>query len=145
MIWWLIAVLLAISVIVIGIERRRAHPAPRIPFRVDTDDTGIVAILPNGFRRTLAWTELRRVTIRTTDEGPFATDVYWEFHASGPAVALAVPGGALGESELLRALGSRLPGFRHEEVVRAMGSTSNDSFVVWEAQREAGPARGAAR
>ena len=40
--------------------------------------------------------------------------------------------GATGLQELLGEMGHRLPDFRHDEVIWAMGTTSNAIFVVWE-------------
>ena len=34
--------------------------------------------------------------------------------------------------ELLKEMERRFPGFRDDEVIRAMGTTSNAIFVVWE-------------
>ena len=125
---------LAAAATTVWMQRRmRSAPLAEALFRVTADETGITSIAANGERTALAWPDIARVTIRTTDEGPFATDVFWEFDTASRQNALWVPGGATGEGELLQALGERLPGFRHEEVIRAMGSTSKATFVVWEA------------
>jgi hypothetical protein len=133
MVWFVLAFVLVVAAALVWLRGYLRSRPPKASWRVETDDTGIMAILPSGARATLRWVDLTRVTIRTTDEGPHATDVFWEFHTRDRSPAFAVPGGATGESDLLHALGTRLPGFRHEEVVRAMGSTSNDLFLVWEA------------
>jgi hypothetical protein len=142
--WFVLAFLLVLAAVAVWfIGSARNRPA-ETSFRVDTDDNGIMVTMPSGARATLRWVDLTRVTIRTTDEGPMATDVFWEFHTATRSPAFAVPGGATGESDLVSVLGRRLPGFRHDEVVRAMASTTNDLFLIWEAA-DAGSARRAAR
>jgi hypothetical protein len=112
--------------------RARSGPMPEAAYRVMYDDTRITVTAPDGEARTVAWSALTKVGIRTTDDGPLEADVFWGLHAGSGEPAVVFPGGATGEQDLLREFGVRLPGFRHEEVIRAMGSTSNAFFVAWE-------------
>jgi hypothetical protein len=86
----------------------------------------------DGALQSLDWTQLMRVFIRTTDQGPFVADLFWELEASDGR-GMTVPMGAAGESELLRTMQRRLAHFDNLAVVEAMGSTSAARFVVWEA------------
>lgn len=99
--------------------------------QVSFSDSTIVATYEGGERRTAAWRELSKVGITTTDEGPFAQDVFWGLHA-GERVAVAYPQDAVGARELLNAMQERLPSFDNHAVIEAMGSTTNAHFVVWE-------------
>lgn len=105
---------------------------PESLHRVQVNDTEIVTIAPNGERQAVPWSALTKVVIRTTDEGPLRPDVFWEFYAGTSQVRLSFPQGATGEEEVLGALEAKLPGFRYNEFIRAMGSASNATFVVWE-------------
>jgi hypothetical protein len=74
--------------------------------------------------------ELTRVEIVTTAGGPFEPDVFWVLTQPGQPL-LTIPTEATGAGELFDAL-SALPGLSWEAVARAMGSTENARFLVWE-------------
>jgi hypothetical protein len=79
--------------------------------------------MPNGKTESIRWDELREVGIVTTDEGPWAADVFWLLLCDG--VGCAVPSEAQGARTLLERL-SELPGFDARAVIEAMGCTDND-------------------
>ena len=56
-------------------------------------------------------------------------DVFWILHTD--AAAHRVAQGAPGEAGLFARL-QALPGFDHDAVIAAMGSTDNHSWVCWE-------------
>lgn len=105
-------------------------------YRVEltADDVGCVD--PGGRRNAVSWRELESVRLVTTGSGPFAPDVFWVLEGGG--AKCVVPLGATGEPELLDRL-QRLPGFDHEALIAAMGSTDDASFTCW--GRGAAPAR----
>lgn len=84
---------------------------------------------PDSPEVSIAWSELERVVIRTTDAGPFAADFFWVLEA-GQGRSLVLPGGATGAQELLRRL-QELPGFDNEAVIAAAGSTDHRTFECW--------------
>jgi hypothetical protein len=90
------------------------------------DEDRIIRPSPDGRTEIATWIELQEVEIMTTDEGPFAEDVYWMLKATSGRCA--VPGKADGMNELLSRL-QQLPGFQNEAVIEAMGSTNNATFV----------------
>jgi hypothetical protein len=97
---------------------------------VSFDDDEIRTVYRKEVQR-IAWSAIDRIVIRTTDLGPFAPDVFWALH-SGMEPPVILYGGATGEPELLAEFQRRLPGFRNDELIKAMSSTSNREFVVWE-------------
>jgi len=102
---------------------------PRV--KVFFDDATITAQYGNGERRSISWNDLVKVGITTTDEGPTVDDVFWGLH-SPEQVEVVYPSEATGAQDLLGAMQSRLEGFDNEAVIRAMGSTANERFVVWQ-------------
>jgi hypothetical protein len=127
--------LVPVALLALLARLRRRAPRPLVPeslYAVSFDDTAIRVAAPDGEVMSVAWDDLVKVGIRTTDEGPLSPDVFWGLHASTRPEPVVFPGGASGESELLSELGRRLAGFRHEQVIEAMGSTSNRYFVAWE-------------
>jgi hypothetical protein len=100
------------------------------------DDASIRTTYPNGDTHGIAWRDLTAVGIRTTDEGPFAPDLFWGLHGPDGKPALVYPGGAAGEGELLAAMQRRLPGFDDGQVIEAMGASGNAFFLVWKKAEE---------
>ena len=81
--------------------------------------------------RELAKQELKGVAIETNDSGPWGADLWWMLFDLGGQLAGAFPGGATGESALIDYVAT-LPSFNHGEMIRAMASTDNAVFVLWE-------------
>ena len=137
MVWlWILALIMGIgTVAVLGRRRRAKTLEPESLFDVSYDSDEIEVFDPSGKSRVVPWNEIVRVSIRTTDEGPFSPDVFWEIEGRGDGAVIVFPGGAPGESELLAELQRRLDGFDNEQVIAAMTSTSNARFLVWQAPR----------
>lgn len=110
------------------IERRLSLPAPEdvgeadaeAKGKVSFDDEHIVRHLPDGWTESIRWDQLRKVSILTTDFGPFADDLYWVM--TGDAARLLVPSETAGAKSLLGRL-QCLPNFRNESVIEAAGCT----------------------
>jgi predicted metal-dependent HD superfamily phosphohydrolase len=76
----------------------------------------------------MPWTDVVAVGIRTTADGPYAEDVFWQFLFDNRC--LEVPGGQVGKPELDE-LHLHFPGLDSLKIVRAMGSTEERIFRVW--------------
>jgi hypothetical protein len=125
--WSLICFVLA------GYLAHRLLPsAARIPpvssWVVECEGGVVSCAVPGGKTEQVPWSDLQRVEVVTTDAGPWSEDVFWLLH--GSTGGCAVPQGASGHKRLLERL-QALPGFDNEAVIRAMGSTSNARFEVW--------------
>ena len=68
------------------------------------------------------------VVIVTTDDGPFADDVFWVLRCGDREEV--IPDGSPASANLLETL-QKLPGFDNEAVIKAMMCTDNARFVVW--------------
>jgi hypothetical protein len=100
--------------------------------RLTIDDAGITRTAP-GLREHVAWGDIARISIVTTDRGPWLEDVFFvlDSRSGGGCVVpqdLAVRGG------LLEALQSRLDGVNNAAVIEAMGCAENREFTIWEAR-----------
>jgi len=78
---------------------------------------------------------LSRITVITNDEGPWAEDMHWVLEEDGGS-RLVIPNSAAGAEKLFDAF-SALPGVDYTMAARAMGSTQNDSYVIWAKPRAA--------
>ena len=99
--------------------------------RVTSDEREIVLASRDQQIARIAWSDIARVIVRTTDEGPFLPDVYWEIYRDEDQPALMFPQGVAGDGELIGELQRRLPGFANDRLIQALTRTSNDVFVVW--------------
>ena len=99
---------------------------------VDSDDEGCVGISAQGARLPLKFSDLHRIAIRTTDEGPGAEDVFWLL-AAGDQECL-IPHGTPGETELFERF-LKLPGFNSQTMIEAMTSADNAEFECWNRQK----------
>lgn len=95
---------------------------------VTVSDVEISCRRPNGEIESVTWDDLKIVVIETTDEGPYAPDVFW--YLAGEKSGCVVPNGATGEEEMLKHL-QLLPNFDNEALISAMSSTDNNKFVCW--------------
>jgi predicted metal-dependent HD superfamily phosphohydrolase len=77
---------------------------------------------------SIPWSEVVGVGIRTTADGPFAEDVFWQLMLRDRWLEL--PGSAI-DDRFFAALRAHLPGLAWEKVVTAMGSTEPRVFRVW--------------
>lgn len=101
------------------------HRLPKVVF----DEDAVWTTVAGALRDRLSWAQLERIVIVTTDAGPYADDVHWILFGGGDGCVFG------SETEGAAALVDRLiglPGFRHEEFIRAMGSVTGASFNVWE-------------
>lgn len=100
------------------------------PVSVEFDEDEIRCEWPKDGLFSMLWSELSDASLITTDDGPWIEDVYWHLQDEA-GQSMIVPQGALGHEEFLAELQRRLPGFKNDAVIAAMGSTSNATFHVW--------------
>jgi hypothetical protein len=108
---------------------------PEALCEVTFDDRTITARYPNGDMRAIRWDELTLVGIKTTDEGPFVADVFWGLHGPDGKPQVVYPQGATGEERLMAEMQRRLADFDDRQLIKAMGSTRNAFFVIWQSGR----------
>ena len=77
--------------------------------------------------------ELTLIKIVTTDNGPFVTDVIWQFTDSG-GQRLLIPSNAEGADRIFDALAA-LKGVNYDAVTRANGATDTGAFTIWQKSR----------
>lgn len=102
---------------------------PESDFTVVVSDTDVRCSRPDGSLESVRWNDLQKIEILTTDEGPFAPDVFWVLH--GSTDGCVIPWGATGESQLLDRL-QALPDFRNDVVMHAAGLTTRHRLLCWQ-------------
>jgi hypothetical protein len=101
-------------------------------YPIHIDDHGVRRELADGKVEQVAWDDLREVAVLTTGDGPFAEDVFFVLAGQG-GTGCVIPQSTPESSQLLEQL-QRLPGFDNEAFIRAMGSTTDATFVCWRRQ-----------
>jgi hypothetical protein len=110
----------------------------RRPSSVSFDSIEIRYSVPRKGIERLPWDSLARVLVITTDEGPFAEDMFWVL-VPRAGKGLVIANGAQGTSSLMGEMASRLVGFDHHAVVKSAGSTTNAIFEIWRAPDATAP------
>lgn len=92
------------------------------------DDWGVRRLdAPN---EAVAWGDLVKVEIVTTDGGPWSEDLFFLLEgADGKGVAIS--GGLAQECGLIAALQQRLPGLDNDAIIKSASSVENARFLVW--------------
>jgi hypothetical protein len=104
---------------------------PRRRENVQVDDEGVIVVTDKG-RDEVRWTAVSRARIITTSAGPWGEDVY--FVLEGPeGKGCIVPHDAVVRTKLLQEMQARLHGVDDRKVIEAMGCTTENAFVIWEA------------
>jgi hypothetical protein len=103
---------------------------PRRRENVQVDDSGVIVVADKG-RDEVRWADVTRVRIITTSAGPLGEDVFFVLETA-TGKGCIVPHDAAVRTELLEEMQARLGGVDDRKVIEAMGSTSKNSFVIWE-------------
>ncbi|MEX2682070.1 MAG: hypothetical protein Q6373_010750 [Candidatus Sigynarchaeota archaeon] len=79
----------------------------------------------------IKYADIVRVTIETTDQGPWFPDCFWVMK-SGSGREVIVENDDPKAMILLGAMQKALAGFDNGAVIKAMSSTDNATFLAWE-------------
>lgn len=97
---------------------------------VQVDDAGVLRV-DGSIREQIAWPDVTEIRIVTTDQGPYAEDVFFVLVGLDNR-GCVVPHDAADRTGLYEELKKRFVGLNDDLVIRAMGSTSNGLFVIWQ-------------
>jgi hypothetical protein len=103
---------------------------PEAQWTVSADDSGFHGTDHTGAIMTLALADLSAVVIETNDSGPIGADVWFLLFGADRKLGFAFPQGATGDKAVVDRL-MKLPGFDFEEMIKAMSSADNATFVLW--------------
>lgn len=98
------------------------------------DDVVQVVNHLSGETSEISLEQLAAIVIQTNDTGPAGLDIWWIYIGKDLKIACQYPQRANGE-DAVRDWAMALPKFGYEEMIKAMGCTDNDSFVVWSWER----------
>ena len=111
--------------------RRKKKSAGGNPLgSVRVNETHVVYRRPDDTEDRVTWSELIEVGVLTTDEGPIQEDVFFMLLSGKKDEGCAVPQGAQDVDQLVEKI-QGLPNFKNDELIKAMGCTSNNRFVCW--------------
>jgi hypothetical protein len=100
---------------------------------VQVDDKGVIVVTNKGSDEVL-WANVTRARIVTTSGGPWGEDVW--FVLEGPeGKGCSVPHDAVVRTKLLEEMQARLAGIDGRKVIEAMGSTSENTFIIYTRDR----------
>lgn len=93
-----------------------------------TDEQGIYNNGKSEFK--FNWCDVVNVEIITTDEGPFADDLWWVFFLSDDSY-IPISGNAEGCNDLIDCIVNQLGEPDWHQIIESSGSCENASFKVW--------------
>jgi hypothetical protein len=102
---------------------------------IEIDDVGVSRTL-GSINERIRWDDVDEIRIITTEDGPYAEDVFFAI-VDGNQKGCLVPHDAAVRFKLLERLQSRFNGLDDEAVIKAMGSTSNANFLIWKRPQRA--------
>ena len=82
--------------------------------------------------KTFKWSDVEKIEIITTSDGPWNEDFWWLFYLEGNEVPIDIAQGVKGNEEIFNVLEKHFVGHDGKSVISALGSTSNARFLVWE-------------
>lgn len=109
--------------------------ATRLPAsqeRTDVDDAGVRHTCRDGSIEYVAWRDLVRVEVVTTNAGPLAEDCFFLLYARDGHGCLV----RHDQSQAVLPRLQELPGFDNMQLVKAFGSTDSARFLCWRAADE---------
>ena len=104
----------------------------RMKETIQVDGSGVLRVDGN-IREQVFWSDVSEIRIITTNAGPSTEDVFFAL-VNVTGGGCLVPHEAAVRTNLLAELQARFPGLDDQLVVKAMGSTSNNTFIVWKKQ-----------
>jgi hypothetical protein len=123
---WPAAAVLAVIAVSISLEPRLR----KLEYEtVQVDDTGVLRVAGE-VKEQIHWKDIVEIRIVTTDEGPYQEDVFFVL-AGDEGKGCLVPHDAAVRTKLLQELQTRFVTLDDKMVIEAMGSTSNNSFLLW--------------
>jgi hypothetical protein len=123
-----IGVLVVLGLFCFALATRR----PPSQERTDADDAGVRHTCRDGSIEYVAWRDLVRVEVITTNAGPMCEDFFFLLFARDGH-------GCVVRNDQSQAVLPRLqalPGFDNTQLVRAFGSTDSARFLCWRAPDE---------
>jgi hypothetical protein len=112
------------------LRKRLQRPFPLDLWSVKFANGEIVTYDGQGAQMTIPASDLRKVVIATDDSGPWGADVMFLLYSSELNPVALFPLEAEGRDEFIAWL-KTFPGFRGDEVRKAMGSTQVARFEIF--------------
>lgn len=118
--------------IIPAIRMARLRKQRQDPGLVEINERRITYLGPH-FGGSVSVDALTRIDIIVSTDWGAAPDIFWTLqHRDGPD--LSIPARAEGGENLADAFAA-LPGFDYQKVIRAMGTTGDARFLIWETPR----------
>jgi hypothetical protein len=104
---------------------------PRLTENILINDEELARELSDGTVERVRWQDLTRVTIVTTDQGPWFEDVFFVFEADSAGIVISHEW--VERVKIFDWLKKKLSGVDFGQVIQAMACTDNATFLLWDA------------
>ena len=107
------------------------------PWRIKVNRGIIVAQDPSGNQQQISYDDITAIRIETNDLGPLENDIWWIL-SDANGEALRFPQGIVGDNTVIDEL-KNFKGFNFTEMTKAMVSTENATFSIWQKEEVPSP------
>ncbi|GEM_PF-1970481 len=87
---------------------------------------------PHELKQELTWEKVTKIEILTSSEGPWSEDLWWAIFQEGMEEPALIPNCTKNITAIFEVLETRFNGVSMENIQKAMGSTSNAQFLIWQ-------------
>ncbi len=104
--------------------------ASKLIQKVEIDNEKLTLFWANNKKEIFFLSDLRKVALITTNEGPFQPDIFWLLMFRIPIMVPSdelIPGSLKITDYILN-----LPNFNYDKYIAAISSTDNQGFELWE-------------
>ena len=122
-----------VSMVIAGVRQARFPAGSGGAGVIELDERQLTYFSPGG-GGAVSLDDLLKIAIRTTDQGPFVSDMFWEW-TDGSGQTLAIPSDAEGSDQIFDAL-SALSGVNYEAIMKASGEVTQNYFVIWQKAKQ---------
>ncbi|HEY5583247.1 MAG TPA: hypothetical protein VIK78_02005 [Ruminiclostridium sp.] len=105
------------------------HNDIELKAKASSDELGVKVEQKNGTIEYSKWDEIVKISLITTDQGPFVDDVFLALFKEEKRCL--IPSEGEGYNEVYEKV-SKFEGFDFAKVIEAMSSTLNKEFICWE-------------
>ncbi len=102
---------------------------PEDKFVVTITDEFVRVEHPSRKAEEIFWKDINEIRFLNTDAGPFAPDLWLAL--IGEKSGCLIPHGSEGCDKVYEIV-SKYPGFNYENVIKAMSSSNNEQFLLWQ-------------
>ncbi|PID46185.1 MAG: hypothetical protein CSB47_05615 [Proteobacteria bacterium] len=99
---------------------------------LELTESGACFGYPSEPKEEIVWSSVTKIEILTSDEGPWSEDLWWVIFQEGREAPVSIPKCTKNITLIFKVLETEFSDASMGSILRAMGTTSNTRFLVWQ-------------